>query len=214
MTMEDPVEYHIEGVMQSQIDEKIGFTFERGLRSLVRQDPDVAMVGEVRDGVTAQIAIEAALTGHVVLSSLHTNDAVGAITRLLDMGIEPFLVTASVTAVLAQRLVRVLCESCKERRRLDDVQRALVDENGWNIEMVYVAKGCNACQNLGHKGRTGVFELFVVDDDVRHLVMQGASEHVIREHAVAHGMTLLRDDVIAKVTQGIISFDTLFRYCR
>jgi len=194
VTMEDPVEYHIEGITQSQIDEKIGFTFERGLRSLVRQDPDVAMVGEIRDRATAQVAVEAALTGHLVLSTLHTNDSVGAITRLIDMGIEPFLVNASVSAVLAQRLARVLCDECK-----------------YQTDGTWRADGCKACMNLGHKGRTGLFELLVLDGTIRRLIIGGVDDQTIREHAIANGMLLLGDDGMCKVKQGVISLEECLR---
>lgn len=186
VTMEDPVEYHIEGITQSQVNPKAGFTFETGLRSLLRQDPDVAMIGEIRDKQTAQIAIEMALTGHLVLSTLHTNDSFGAIGRLIDMGIEPFLVTACLKGVIAQRLVRKLCSYCR-----------------YKTGYFWKADGCDKCDGLGHKGRVGIFEFFTVDDAVRRLIVSGANEEELREYATRQGMKLLRDDAMEKVEDGI-----------
>jgi len=207
VTMEDPVEYHIEGITQSQISDKIGFTFECGLRSLVRQDPDVAMVGEIRDRQTAQIAIEAALTGHLVLSTLHTNDSIGAIARLIDMGIEPFMVNAALTAVLAQRLVRLLCESCKYQDVLREAEHIFVQKHQLSLESAWRAPGCKECAGLGHRGRIGIFELLVVDDGLRRLIVQGADTCSIREHVIESGISLLRDDGLAKVRQGVVSLE-------
>lgn len=188
VTMEDPVEYHIDGITQSQVNPRAGFTFDVGLRALLRQDPDVAMVGEIRDRKTAQIAAEAAITGHLVLSTLHTNDSFGAVTRLVDMGIEPFLITASLTGVVAQRLVRLLCSECKRK-----------------------ARGCSSCRGLGYNGRVGIFELLVVDDCMRRMIVNGCDDVELRDYAVRNGMVLLRDDGLSKVREGLISFNEYVR---
>lgn len=198
ITMEDPVEYQIDGITQSQINPRAGFTFECGLRSLLRQDPDIAMVGEIRDRQTAQIAIEAALTGHLVLSTLHTNDSVGAVARLLDMGIEPFLINAALTGVLAQRLVRRLCQKCKYK----DVPTLV--EKDLRISQVWRAEGCEHCRGLGHKGRVGIFELLIIDDDMRGMIARGED---IKQYAIEHGLVLLRDDLLRKVEDGIVVLD-------
>lgn len=211
VTMEDPVEYHIDGITQSQINEKAGFTFEKGLRSLLRQDPDVEMVGEIRDKQTAQIAIESALTGHFVLSSLHTNDSVGAVTRLIDMGIEPFLITASLTGVLAQRLSRKLCSYCKESVALSDTEKKLIEKYQWKIKKLFKAKGCKKCLGLGYKGRVGIFELLLLNDNLRNLLLQKVSKETIKAQAISDGMSLLQDDGIEKVKNGIISLEEFLR---
>ncbi len=211
VTMEDPVEYHLDGITQSQINEKVGFTFEMGLRALLRQDPDVAMVGEIRDRQTAQTAIEAALTGHVVLSTLHTNDSVGALTRLIDMKVEPFLITASLTGVLAQRLVRLLCPACKRKVALSERELRLVKKQSWDLQFSWKANGCSKCFHLGYKGRIGIFELLKVDDQIRDLIMHGASSDIIRFQAMQDGMRLLQHDGIEKVKAGLICFEELLR---
>ena len=176
ITMEDPVEYHIDGITQSQIDEKSGFTFERGLRSLLRQDPDVAMIGEIRDRKSAQISVEAALTGHIVLSTLHTNNAFGAVTRLIDMGIKPFLLKSSLVGVLAQRLVRLLCRHCKYEVSCDHLietismegstffLKEIIEARNKNNDFLFRSRGCEKCFGLGHKGRTGIFEFLPIDE--------------------------------------------------
>jgi len=188
VTLEDPVEYHINGITQSQINPKSGFTFESGLRSMLRQDPDVVMVGEIRDRQTAQIAIEAALTGHLVLSTLHTNDSVSAITRLIDMGIEPFLVSACLTGVLAQRLVRKLCNFCKFEKE----------------DKTFFSKGCKYCFGLGHRGRTGIFEFLDIDEKIRRLIIERADSSKILSHSTKKGMTFLSDDALEKSRAGVI----------
>jgi type II secretory ATPase GspE/PulE/Tfp pilus assembly ATPase PilB-like protein len=190
VTMEDPIEYNIEGIMQSQINEKAGFTFEKGLRSLLRQDPDIILIGEIRDKETAQIAIEAAQTGHLVLSTLHTNDAAGAVTRLLDMGVEPFLITAALSGVLAQRLTRTLCNDCKTK-----------ESEG------FTAKGCANCFNMGYKGRCGIFEWLSVDSEICDLIMNKESAETIRALAIKNGMKTLQQDAEEKFKSGIISRD-------
>ncbi len=209
ITMEDPVEYNLDGITQSQINQKAGFTFQKGLRSILRQDPDVVMVGEIRDKQTAQIAIEAALTGHLVLSTLHTNDAAGVITRLVDMGIEPFLINASLCGVLAQRLVRKLCDKCKKPVALNTQEQDILKNK--NLKTVFKAKGCKHCLDLGYKGRTVIFELLSVDDKIRDLVMQKTSSQVVHDQAVRNGMNVLLDDGLKKVQDGQISLEELLR---
>jgi type II secretory ATPase GspE/PulE/Tfp pilus assembly ATPase PilB-like protein len=203
ITMEDPVEYAVPGITQSQVNEKTGFSFQNGLRCMLRQDPDIIMIGEIRDKVTAQIAIEAALTGHLVFSTLHTNDAAGAITRLLDMGIEPFLINATLTGILAQRLARKLCNSCKKEiaTNIPTIK---------NLSASFSAPGCSNCFNLGHKGRTGIFELLVLDDQIRDLVLQKKSSANIVDQAIKSGMQTLLHDGVDKVNSGQISLEEFY----
>ncbi len=210
ITVEDPIEYQIDGVNQIQIKPQIGLTFANGLRHIVRQDPDVIMVGEIRDVETAEIAIHSALTGHMVFSTLHTNDAPGAVTRLLDMGIEGFLVASSLIGVLAQRLVRVICPSCKEPFKPG---QELIDKAEFflnNIE-TYHGSGCEDCRHTGYSGRTGIFELMVIDSEVRRLILDRASSDVIRENVVSKGMTLLRESGWNKVQEGITTIEEVLR---
>ena len=208
ITMEDPVEYDLPGITQSQINSKAGFTFEKGLRSILRQDPDVIMVGEIRDKQTAQIAIEAALTGHLVFSTLHTNDAASAITRLTEMGVEPFLINASLTGVLAQRLARKLCDNCKEEIFLTKLETENFKKH---IKKAYKFNGCSSCFNLGHKGRIGIFELLAVDDAIRKLILNKSDSNKISSCANNEKMKTLLDDGINKVEKGIISLEELLK---
>src|SRR6266566_3413069 len=210
MTIEDPIEYQLRGIGQIQASSRIGLTFAAGLRAVLRQDPDVILVGEIRDRETAEIAMQAALTGHLVFSTLHTNDAPGAVTRLVDMGIEPFLISSSVLAVLAQRLLRRLCDGCAvEGRPADDERRALGDATP---EMVRRAgPGCAACRGTGYRGRTAIHELLVVDDPVRALVMARADAAQVRRHATAAGMATLRDDGCAKARAGVTTVAEVLR---
>jgi len=209
LTVEDPVEIQLKGVGQVQVNPKIELTFANGLRSFLRQDPDVIMVGEIRDLETAEIAIQASLTGHLVLSTIHTNDAAGAITRLADMGVQPFLVASSLVGVLAQRLVRVLCPACKEgyepsREELE--QASITPEilaKAGNPRLLYRAAGCPACQRTGFQGRTGIYELMLVDDDVRQLILKNVDSSTIKAKAVEHGMVTLLDHGAYKVACGI-----------
>jgi general secretion pathway protein E len=203
ITMEDPVEYAVPGITQSQVNEKTGFNFQNGLRCMLRQDPDIIMIGEIRDKITAQIAIEAALTGHLVFSTLHTNDAAGAITRLLDMGIEPFLINATLTGILAQRLARKLCTSCKK-------ENAANMPSIENLSASFSSPGCSNCFNLGHKGRTGIFELLVLDDAIRDLILQKKSSAIIIDRAIKSGMQTLLHDGVDKVNSGQISLKELY----
>jgi type IV pilus assembly protein PilB len=211
ITIEDPVEYQIAGVNQLQVNPKAGLTFASGLRSMLRADPDVIMVGEIRDGETARIAIESALTGHLVLSTLHTNDAPSAITRLTEMGIEPFLSASAVIAVVAQRLVRQLCTYCKKRAMLSV---SSLEKAGFNVAFdleAYEPLGCGRCGASGYKGRTGLYEVMVISDEIRDLTVERASAEDIRKVAVAQGMRPLRADGFEKVKNGITSIAEVAR---
>ncbi len=201
LTVEDPIEYELDGIGQTPVNPRIEMTFARALRAILRQDPDVVMIGEIRDLETAQIAVQASLTGHLVLATLHTNDAPGAVTRLIDMGIEPYLLASTLNGVLAQRLVRKLCLQC----------RTPTEESG---ERTYKHVGCAACNFSGYKGRTGIYELLTVDDDLRRLVHDSAEERLQREHAVAHGMVRLREDGMRWVREGVTSLDEVLRVTR
>jgi len=197
MTVEDPVEYELEGISQTQVNAKIGMTFARALRSILRHDPDVIMIGEIRDLETAQIAVQASLTGHLVLATLHTNDAVGATTRLVDMGVEPYLLSSSLLGVLAQRLVRKLCMSC---RKANDHR--------------YVPVGCPSCNSTGYLGRTGIYELFTVEEEAKRLIHTRAPEEALRAHAIANGMRPLREDAQRWVLSGVTSLEEAVRVTR
>ena len=205
VTLEDPVEYSLLGITQAQINLPVGFTFEKGIRSLVRQDPDIIMVGEIRDKITARIAIEAALTGHLVLSTLHTTDAPSAIMRLMDMGIEPFLINAALSGVLAQRLARKLCSDCRQTRPATAEEKQLLKECGIDMDVVYEAHGCDACDNLGYRGRVGIFELLEISPELRSLIIKNPQFDEIYSQALADGMKTLVSDGAHKVKEGIIS---------
>lgn len=205
VTLEDPVEYSLDGITQAQINVPAGFTFEKGIRSLVRQDPDIIMVGEIRDKITAHIAIEAALTGHLVLSTLHTADAPSAIMRLIDMGIEPFLLNAALSGVLAQRLVRKLCLDCRTNRPVTKEEKKLLKKYGIQTDGIYESAGCSSCDNLGYKGRVGIFELLEISPALRALIIANASFDDVYNCAIADGMRTLQQDGAHKVKEGIIS---------
>ncbi len=211
VTLEDPVEYSLDGVTQSQINVPAGFTFEKGIRSLVRQDPDIIMVGEIRDKVTARIAIEAALTGHLVLSTLHTADAASAIMRLIDMGIEPFLLNAALSGVLAQRLVRKLCQECKTSRKATVDEKKLLKKFGIADDIIYEASGCASCDDLGYKGRVGIFEFLEISPAVRSLIIANSAFDDIYKQARSDGMKTLQEDGAHKVRDGIISLAEFMR---
>ncbi|UCH81892.1 MAG: type II secretion system ATPase GspE [Nitrospiraceae bacterium] len=210
ITVEDPIEYQIDGINQIQVKPQIGLSFASGLRHIVRQDPDVIMVGEIRDVETAEIAIHSALTGHLVFSTLHTNDAPGAVTRLLDMGIEGFLVSSSLIGVLAQRLVRVICQSCKEPYT---PQQEVIDKTEFNVSNMstYHGAGCDECRNTGYRGRTGIFEFMIVDGEMRRLILDKSSSDIIRQRAVEKGMQVLRDNGWEKVKAGITTIEEVLR---
>jgi general secretion pathway protein E len=213
ITIEDPVEYRISGIGQVQVNPKINLTFASGLRSIVRQDPDVILIGEIRDTETAEIAIQSALTGHLVFSTLHTNDAASAITRLVDMGVEPFLLSSSINAILAQRLVRIICPHCREAYTPD--REALlklgVTPDDDSIQQVYRGKGCAKCHHTGYKGRCGIFELLLMDREMKHLILQTANADEIKELAIKNGMITLRHDGAMKVFQGITTIEEVYR---
>ena len=207
MTIEDPVEYRVTGIKQMQVNERAGLTFSGGLRSIVRADPDIIMVGEMRDRESARIAIEAALTGHLVLSTLHTNSAPAAAARLIDMGVEPYLVASAIECVIAQRLARRVCPSC---RKPASVPGAEVGLDGGSVE-VFEAVGCPRCRQLGYRGRLGLFEVIPVSDEIRALIVQRAPAGEIARVAVAQGMRTLRDDGLAKVRAGMTSLAEVAR---
>jgi len=212
ITIEDPIEYQLKGIGQIQVNSKIQLTFAAGLRSVLRQDPDVILVGEIRDSETAEIAIQAALTGHLVFSTLHTNDSAGAVTRLLDMKIEPFLISSSVMAILAQRLVRVLCTQCREPYTITPSEISELEiESGAEGATVYRAKGCDACFQTGYLGRTAIYELLLVDDEIRQLIMKNTDATTIKSAAMEKGMRTLRQDGAGKMLQGITSADEVVR---
>ncbi|MBU0503529.1 MAG: GspE/PulE family protein [Candidatus Omnitrophota bacterium] len=211
VTLEDPREYIFEGINQAEVNPAIGFTFANGLRSILRQDPDIILVGEVRDAETAEISIRAALTGHLVLTSLHTNDASGAVTRLINMGIEPFLIASSLIGVLAQRLVRVICPNCKEEYAAsEEVYKRLGLSKDKSIHL-YRGKGCVQCRNSGYKGRIGIFEAMVLDDNLRELIISNKPASAIKEAAKTAGMSLLEDDGFDKVLKGITTIEEVLR---
>jgi general secretion pathway protein E len=211
LTIEDPVEYLLPGVGQTQVNTKVDMTFARGLRAILRQDPDVVMVGEIRDRETAEIAVQASLTGHLVLSTLHTNTAVGAITRLQDMGVEPFLLSSSVIGVMAQRLVRLLCEDCKEPHQASEAERALLrlDDDQPDVTL-YRPKGCSRCNHTGYRGRTGIYELIEVDDQLRNMIHENASEQDITAYARQHCPAII-DDGRRRILSGETAVEEVLR---
>jgi type II secretion system protein E len=213
ITIEDPVEYELDGINQIQVNPKAGLTFAGGLRSIVRQDPDVILIGEIRDKETADIAIQSALTGHLVFSTLHTNDAAGAVTRLLEIGVEDYLLSASVIGIMAQRLVRILCEECKREVIPDPevLERYQIADNGRRPEVVYEPVGCSSCAQTGYRSRTAIFELLVINDNIRDLILKNRSAVAIRNEGVANGMTLLRHDGWDKVIKGVTSVQEVLR---
>jgi len=211
ITLEDPVEYYLNGITQGQIHPDAGFTFSKGIRSILRQDPDILMVGEIRDKETARIAVEAALTGHMVLSTLHTNDAPAVIMRLMDMGIEPFLINAAVSGVLAQRLARKICDHCKIAVHPDAQEQKILQRIGAELETVYKGTGCDACMKLGYKGRVGIFELLCMSAALRSLVVHKPYFDEIYAQALADGMHTMLFDGVEKVKTGIITLSELVR---
>ena len=216
MTVEDPIEYDLDGVGQTQVNSKIELSFARALRAILRQDPDIIMIGEIRDLETAQIAVQASLTGHLVLATLHTNDSVGAVTRLVDMGVEPFLVASSLIGVLAQRLVRRICPECRKPHTPDAAECKLLELTPADCAHVsiYTPVGCPACANTGYQGRTGVYELLVIDDTLRSLIHDNAAEGRLREHARTHGMQTIRQDGMRWVRAGETSLEEVLRVAR
>ncbi len=216
ITIEDPVEYQLWGIGQIQVNPKIGLTFARGLRSVLRHDPDVILVGEIRDAETAEIAIQSSLTGHLVFSTLHTNDAASAVTRLVDMGIEPFLVASVIRAILAQRLIRVICPECKEGYipEAEALREIGIVPSQLERKMVYQGKGCPACSETGYRGRTGIYEMLIVSEAIRHLIMKKADSTSICRKAIEEGMKTLREDGARKVVAGVTTLEEVVRVTR
>ena len=210
-TVEDPVEFNLSGINQFQVNEHIGFTFGAALRSLLRQDPDIIMVGEVRDQETARVAVQAALTGHMVFSTLHTNDAPGAITRLLNIGVEPYLVSASLLGVLAQRLVRKICTNCKQPYEVPEHLRQSLERVAGETDTFYHGAGCGKCRNTGYSGRIGIYELLIPDDPMRDRITTSPNVNELRSLAIQSGMKTLREDGIAKVKAGITTVEEVFQ---
>lgn len=211
ITIEDPIEYHLDGVNQIQVDTKTGLTFSKGLRAVLRHDPDVVLIGEIRDRETADIAVQASLTGHLVFSTLHTNDAPGAITRLIDMGVESFLVASSLEMVVAQRLVRLICEECKTPIAIDEAQR-MRDELGSDLpDTLYHGTGCTACNHTGYRGRKGIFEIMPMTDELRAQVTERTSSQDIRRIAMAQGMKSLREDGWRLIRDGRTTLEEVLR---
>ena len=214
LTAEDPVEYDLEGVMQVAINEGVGMTFGKALRSFLRQDPDIIMVGEMRDMETAQIAIQASLTGHLVLSTLHTNDAPGAVTRLVDMGVEPFLISSTLMGVLGQRLVRKVCANCRTPFEPTDGQLTLLNLSPHDLgdKLFYYGRGCSTCNDTGYKGRKGIYELLIIGDAIRNLINERAPTVVVRQKAIELGMVTLREDGLRSIFEGATSIEEVVKY--
>jgi type IV pilus assembly protein PilB len=214
LTAEDPVEYDIEGIMQVAINDAVGMTFGKALRSFLRQDPDIIMVGEMRDLETAQISIQASLTGHLVLSTLHTNDATGAVTRLIDMGVEPFLISSTLMAVLAQRLVRTICKNCRTPFEPTEDQLALLNLSPHDLgdKVFHYGRGCSTCNDTGYKGRKGIFELLIISEAVRLLINERAPTIVLRQKAIELGMVSLRDDGLRGIFEGDTTIEEVVKY--
>jgi general secretion pathway protein E len=214
ITVEDPVEYQLEGITQIQANASIGLSFAAGLRSIVRQDPDVLMVGEIRDHETAEIAIESALTGHLVFSTLHTNDAAGAVTRLQDMGVEGYLISSSLLAIQAQRLVRRVCSDCKVAQPISMDEANVLQINAEDYPILQRGTGCERCGGTGYRGRIGLYELLVMSDAIRHHIASGADANVIREQAIREGMKTLRQDALEKLAAGLTTPEEVVRVTR
>jgi type II secretory ATPase GspE/PulE/Tfp pilus assembly ATPase PilB-like protein len=210
-TVEDPIEYHLGGISQVQTHERIGMTFAAALRSLLRQDPDVVMVGEIRDEDTSRIAIQAAMTGHLVLSTLHTNDAPSSITRLINIGVEPYLIGAAVNAVLAQRLVRRICEHCKKPIALDGETAEHLAMHGLSVGDIFAGEGCDKCHSTGYTGRVGLYEMLVLDDTTRDAIARRPSVSEFRRLCIERGMTTLRADGFGKVAGGFTTIEEVLR---
>ncbi|WP_404329431.1 GspE/PulE family protein [Mesobacillus maritimus] len=211
ITVEDPVEYRLEGISQIQVNSNVGMTFAAGLRAILRQDPDIVMVGEIRDRETAETAVRASLTGHLVLSTLHTNDAISSINRLIDMGVEPFLVATALTGVVAQRLVRKVCRDCAEGHEPSKRELEMFAKRGLKIEKIMRGKGCASCSMSGYKGRVAIQEVVVVDDEIRRLIMNGESVAKLRQIAIQNKTIFLVDDGLLKVKQGLTTTEEVLR---
>ncbi|ADU31346.1 GspE/PulE family protein [Evansella cellulosilytica] len=211
ITVEDPVEYQLEGINQIQVNTKVGMTFASGLRSILRQDPDIIMVGEIRDSETAEIAVRASLTGHLVLSTIHTNDSISTINRLVDMKIEPFLLAASLSGIVSQRLVRKICRDCKKEHELTLREKAIFSKRGIEVDKVYRGEGCPTCNMTGYRDRIAIHEMLVLDDEIKHMIMNEKSSHAIKEYALKKGMSFLVDDGLEKVKLGLTTTEEVLR---
>lgn len=211
MTIEDPVEYRLNRIRQCQVNVKAGLTFAAGLRSILRQDPDIIMLGEIRDKETAKIAVESALTGHLVLTTIHTNDAPGGITRLTEMGIEPFLTASATVGVMAQRLVRKLCEECQEKYTPTPTVLQSIGYSKNDKPEFYQPKGCFQCKNSGYKGRLGIYEIMVINEEIRELILERSSTAKIKKLACKTGMKTLRQDALRRAQKGQTSLEEVFR---
>ncbi|MDN3426941.1 ATPase, T2SS/T4P/T4SS family [Microbacterium sp. APC 3898] len=211
ITVEDPVEYQLEGINQIQVNTNVGLTFAAGLRSILRQDPDIVMVGEIRDKETADISIRASLTGHLVLSTIHTNDSIASITRLMDMGIEPFLVTASLNAVVAQRLIRKVCRDCREIHQATEREKHIFEKRGLSIETIARGKGCSQCNMTGYRGRMAIHEVLVVNEEIKDIINRNGTAGEIREVAIRNKTIFLIDDGLLKVKEGMTTTEEVLR---
>ena len=211
ITVEDPVEYQLEGINQIQVKEEVGLTFASGLRSILRQDPDIVMIGEIRDSETAEVATRASLTGHLVLSTLHTNSAVEARSRLDDMGIEPFLISSSIIGIVAQRLVRRVCRDCGQEVPANEREKEIFASRGLRIETVRRGQGCGSCNNTGYRGRIAIHEILTIDEDIRRLILSKSSTVEIRNLARQNGMKFLVDDGLLKVKEGLTTTEEVLR---
>jgi type II secretory ATPase GspE/PulE/Tfp pilus assembly ATPase PilB-like protein len=213
LTVEDPVEYQLPGIGQMQVRPKIDLTFANCLRHILRQDPDIIMIGEIRDRETAEIAIQASLTGHLVLSTLHTNDAPSAVTRLIDMGIEPYLISSTVVGVMAQRLVRVICPSCRQPHSPKDgtVSWSELEKVAKGFIKLHKGAGCEKCLQTGYMGRTAIFELLLVEDGIRDLIVRRQGSHLIKQAAIEKGMTTLRQDGLRRAVEGTTTLEEVYR---
>ncbi|MDL4841678.1 GspE/PulE family protein [Aquibacillus rhizosphaerae] len=211
ITVEDPVEYQLDGINQVQVNNAVGLTFATGLRSILRQDPNIIMVGEIRDKETAEIAVRSALTGHLVFSTLHTNSAVAAIPRLFDMEVEPYLVVSSLSGIMAQRLVKKICKDCKRSREATVMEKKLFEKRGITIEQTYEGVGCNSCKDTGYKGRMAIHELLIINDSIRHMMMNDQSVTEIKNYIRENGMRFLIDDGLIKVKQGFTTMEEVLR---
>jgi type IV pilus assembly protein PilB len=214
LTAEEPVEYDLEGIVQVPVNEAIGLTFGRVLRAFLRQDPDRIMVGETRDLETAQISIQASLTGHLVFTTLHTNDAPGAVTRLIDMGVEPFLISSTLEAVLGQRLLRTICPNCRTTFQPNDALLAQLEISKRDIgkKSFYYGKGCDTCNNTGYKGRKGIYELMKITDPIRELINERAPTVVLKQKAIELGMVTLRQDGLRSIFEGDTTIEEVLKY--
>ncbi|BCX15161.1 MAG: general secretion pathway protein GspE [Candidatus Parcubacteria bacterium] len=219
ITIEDPIEYAIEGITQTQVNLQTNLTFSKGLRTILRQDPDIIMVGEIRDQETAEISVNAALTGHLLLSTLHTNDAPSAVIRLIELGIEPYLITSTVNIIIGQRLVRKICDKCKQERSLKDVEiQSLIDllptrskAKFLKVSSVFYGKGCEVCNKTGYIGRTGIYETLVINETIKNLILQKVSSDILKQEAIKAGMSTMIEDGIFKVIDGITTIEEVLR---